>query len=285
MDSTIRMSLAKQWQEIVARPEEDLDLAEAALVIATEEYRNLDVLAYLRQIDEMAGTLKGRLRRDISTAETVIALNCYLFEELGFAGNAADYYDPRNSFLNEVLDRRLGIPITLSMLYVEIGRRVGLAVRGVSFPGHFLVRCLVRDGAVVLDPYARGASLGLEDLRQRLRALRGDTAEVSDEAVRQMLVGANKKDILARMLRNLKSIYLQKRDLERALSASARALVLDPGAAEEYRDRGEIYFGLECFRAALADYQQYLQLRPKAADVDEVRGKVAELQQLAARLN
>lgn len=279
------MNFNTAWQEIAARPEEDLDLAEAALVIATEEYRNLDVLAYLRRIDEMAGTLRGRLRRDISTAETVIALNYYLFEELGFAGNATDYYDPRNSFLNEVLDRRLGIPITLSMLYVEIGRRVGLAVRGVSFPGHFLVKCLVRDGAVVLDPYARGASLGLDDLRQRLRALRGGTAEASDEAVRQMLVSASKKEILERVLRNLKSIYLQKRDLERALSASARVLVLDPGAAEEYRDRGEIYFELECFRAALTDYQQYLRLRPKAADVDEVRGKVAELQQLAARLN
>ena len=279
------MTPAGQWQEIAARPEEDIDLAEAALVIATEEYRNLDVVAYLRRIDEIAGTLKRRLRRDISTAETVIALNGYLFEELGFAGNATDYYDPRNSFLNEVLDRRLGIPITLSVLYVEIGRRVGLAVRGVSFPGHFLVKCLVRNGAVVLDPYARGASLGLDDLRQRLRALRSGAADVSDEAVRQMLVSASKKEILGRVLRNLKSIYLQKRDLERALSASARAVVLDPEAAEEYRDRGEIYFALECFRAALADYQQYLRLRPKAADVDEVRGKVAELQQLAARLN
>jgi regulator of sirC expression with transglutaminase-like and TPR domain len=285
MDSRIRITPAGQWQEIAARPEEEIDLAEAALVIAKEEYRNLDVLAYLRRIHEMAGTLKARLRRDISTAETVIALNCYLFDELGFAGNAADYYDPRNSFFNEVLDRRLGIPITLSMLYVEIGRRVGLAVRGVSFPGHFLVKCLVRDGAVVLDPYAHGASLGLDDLRQRLQALRGGAAEVSDEAVRQMLVSASKKEILARVLRNLKSVYLQKRDLERALSASARVLVLDPGAAEEYRDRGKIYFELECFRAALADYQQYLRLRPKAADVDEERSKVAELQQLAARLN
>src|SRR5262245_7585883 len=160
------MTPAAHWKEIAARPEADIDVAEAALVIAAEEYRNLDVLGYLKQIEELAGRLKGRLRRDISTAETVIALNCYLFEELGFAGNAADYYDPRNSFLNEVLDRRLGIPITLSVLYVEIGRRVGLAVRGVSFPGHFLVKCPVRDGAVVRDPYARGSSLGLDDLRE-----------------------------------------------------------------------------------------------------------------------
>jgi len=137
----------------------------------------------------------------------------------------------------------------------------------------------------VLDPYAHGASLGLDDLRQRLQVLRGGAPAGSDEAVRQMLVGASRKEILARILRNLKSIYRQKRDLERALSASSRAIVIDPQGAEEYRDRAEIYFELECFRAALADYQQYLQLRPKAADLAEVRGKVAELQQLAGRLN
>lgn len=285
MSSSVGTTPAGQWEEIAKRPEEEVDLVEAALVIAAEEYRGLDILAYLKRVDEMGATLRRRLRPDISTAETIIALNCYLFDELGFAGNAVDYYDPRNSFLNEVLDRKLGIPITLSMLYVEIGRRVGLAVRGVSFPGHFLVKCLVRDGAVVLDPYARGASLGLDDLRQRLRVLRGGTPAGSDEAVRQMLVGASRKEILARILRNLKSIYRQKGDLERALSACARAILIDPEGAEEYRDRAEIYFELECFRAALADYQQYLQLRPKAGDLAEVRGKVAELQQLAARLN
>lgn len=287
MDSSIRVTPAGRWQEIAARPEEDIDLGEAALVIAMEEYRDLDVPGYLRRIEEMAGTLKRRLRSDISTAEVVIALNCYLFDELGFAGNAADYYDPRNSFLNEVLDRRLGIPITLSMLYVEIGRRVGLAVRGVSFPGHFLVKCPVRDGAVVLDPYARGISLGLDDLRERLKALGGGSGgvEVSDEAVRQMLVSAGKKEILARVLRNLKAIYMRNRDFERALSASTRALMLDAGSAEEYRDRGHIYSELECFRAALADYQRYLQLRPGASDAGQVRSKLAELQQLAARLN
>jgi regulator of sirC expression with transglutaminase-like and TPR domain len=285
MNSEISSPGAGKWGEIAAQPEEDIDLAEAALVIAAEEYRDLDVLHYLKQIEEMAATLKRRLRRDISTPETILALNRYLFEELGFSGNAADYYDPRNSFLNEVLDRRLGIPITLSMVYIEIGQRLGLALRGVSFPGHFLVKCTVRDGAVVLDPYANGASLGMDDLRQRLRVLRSGAAEASDDDVRQMLAPAKKKEILARVLRNLKSIYLHKRDLERALSASARIIVLDPRAAEEYRDRAEIYLDLECFRAALADFKEYLALQPKAEDADAVRDKIAELQLLAARLN
>jgi regulator of sirC expression with transglutaminase-like and TPR domain len=279
------MTPAEQWQEIAARADHDIDLAEAALVIAAHEYRDLDVAGYLRRLAEMAVTLKRRLRGDISAADAIPALNHYLFDELGFTGNAADFYDPRNSFLNDVLDRRLGIPITLSLVYVEIGQRVGLALRGVSFPGHFLVKCAVRDGAVVLDPYARGASLGFDDLRQRLRALRGGAGEISDDAVRQMLVTASRKDVLARMLRNLKSVYLQKQDLERALSASARIIVLDPQAAEEYRDRAAIYSDLECPRAALEDYQHYLALQPKAGDADAVRGKVVELQQLAARLN
>jgi regulator of sirC expression with transglutaminase-like and TPR domain len=281
----MNMTPATRWREIAACADHDIDLAEAALVIAAQEYRDLDVAGYLQRMAEIAATLKRRLRGDISTADAILALNRYLFDELGFSGNAVDYYDPRNSFLNDVLDRRLGIPITLSMVYVEIGQRVGLALRGVSFPGHFLVKCALRDGAVVIDPYARGASLGLDDLRQRLRVLRGGAAEPSDDAVRQMLVAASKKDILARVLRNLKTIYLQKQDLERALSACERIILLDPQSAEEYRDRAAIYSDLECFRAALEDYQRYLALQPKAGDADAVRGKVAELQQLAARLN
>lgn len=277
------MSLAERWKDIAAGPEEEIDLAEAALVIAAEEYRGLDIPAYLARIEEMAAALRRRLRRGISSAETIIALNHYLFDELGFAGNAQDYYDPRNSFLNDVLDRRLGIPITLSVLYIEIGRRIGLALHGVPFPGHFLVKCMVRDGAIVLDPYARGTSLGLDDLQQRLRALHG--GEAPPEAVRQMLTAAAKKDILARMLRNLKGIYLQRHDPDRALSAADHLVALDPEAAEEYRDRAGIYLDLECFRAALADFQHYLLLRPEADDVETVRCKVAELQPLAARLN
>ncbi|HZM47542.1 MAG TPA: tetratricopeptide repeat protein [Burkholderiales bacterium] len=275
----------RRWEEIVARQEEDIDLAEAALAIAAEEYRGLDIPHYLARIDEMAATLGQRLRRDITTTDTIIALNHYLFDELGFSGNAADYYDPRNSYLNEVLDRRLGIPITLSIVYVEVGRRVGLALRGVSFPGHFLVKCAVRNGTIVLDPYVRGASLGMDDLRQRIRAVQGEAVQASDDELRRMLAAAGKKDILARVLRNLKGIYRQKQQLERALSASMRIIALDPRAAEEYRDRGAIYLELECFRAALTDYEHYLQLRPTADDAEAVSGKVAELRRLAARLN
>jgi regulator of sirC expression with transglutaminase-like and TPR domain len=279
------MTPDRRWQEIASTPEEGIDLAEAALTIAADEYRDLDIPRYLARIDELAGALRQRLRRDISVTETIIALNHYLFDELGFSGNAADYYDPRNSYLNDVIERRLGIPITLSIVYIEIGQRLGLALRGVSFPGHFLVRCTLRDGAVVLDPYARGASLGIDDLRERLRVVRAGAGQVSDDELRRMLGAAAKKEILARVLRNLKAIHWQKRELERALSAATRIIALAPRAAEEYRDRGAMYLELECFRAALSDYEQYLQLLPRADDAEAVKEKVAELQQLAARLN
>jgi len=277
------MSHSERWKEIVAGPEEDIGLAEAALVIAAHEYPGLDVNAYLARIAELAETLKGRLRRDIGPTDALVALNRYLFEELGFSGNTADYYDPRNSYLNEVLDRRLGIPITLSVLCIEIGRRIGLALHGVSFPGHFLVKCVVRDGVVVLDPYARGASLSLDDLQLRLKTLRGETPP--PDMVQHMLAAAGRKDILVRLLRNLKSNYLERRDPVRALAAADRIIELAPRAAEEYRDRAGIYLDLECFRAALSDFRDYLMLKPGADDAAVVQRRVVELQQIAARLN
>jgi regulator of sirC expression with transglutaminase-like and TPR domain len=278
------MNSAERWKEIAAGPEEEIDLAEAALLIAAHEYPGLDVFAYLRRLQEFGTELKRRLRRDIGPTDAVIALNRYLFDELGFGGNTQDYYDPRNSFLNDVLDRRLGIPITLSIIYVEIGRRVGLALHGVSFPGHFLVKCAARDGVIVLDPYERGASLSLEDLQRRLRVLRGGTAPPPDVA-RHMLAAAGKKDILARILRNLKSIYLERRDPARALAAADRLIALEPRAADEYRARAALYLELECHRAALSDFRNYLMLKPDADDAASVHRRVVELQQIAARLN
>ncbi|OGA46132.1 MAG: hypothetical protein A3G24_26250 [Betaproteobacteria bacterium RIFCSPLOWO2_12_FULL_62_13] len=281
---TNELTAAQRWERIAAAPDEKINLAEAALLIAAEEYRGLDVAAYLERLDDMGAALRRRLRQDISTTESILALNRYLFEELGFTGNAAEYYDPRNSFLNEVLDRKVGIPITLSVVYIEVGRRVGLPLHGVSFPGHFLVKCTVRDGAIVLDPYAKGVSLGLDDLVQRLKAWR-DGLDPDPDMVKNVLAAASNKDILVRMLRNLKGIYLHQRALTKALAAVDRIIALAPRAAEEYRDRGAIYHDLECFRAALADFRRYLSLKPRAPDAEAIGEKVGELQQVAARLN
>lgn len=275
---------AAHWERMAQEPDERINLAEGALAIAAEEYRDLDVAAYLARFEEMGATLKRRLRPDISTTDSILALNHYLFEELGFAGNGGDYYDPRNSFLNDVLERRLGIPITLSVVYIEVGRRIGLPLHGVSFPGHFLVKCTVRDGAIVLDPYEKGLSLGLEDLARRLKTWRNGL-DPDPELVKRTLATAGSREILARILRNLKGIYLDKGDLTRALRAADRIITLSPQVPEEYRDRAKIYLDLECFRAALADFRSYLLLKPDAEDAAEVQHKTVELQLAAARLN
>jgi regulator of sirC expression with transglutaminase-like and TPR domain len=169
-------------------------------------------------------------------------------------------------------------------LYIVVGRRIGLDLDGVSFPGHFLVRCPVRDGTVVLDPFHKGISLGIDDLQKRLAPLHGGVAPTRAE-VAHMLAAASNREILARLLRNLRGIYLHFNQLPQALAATSRILVLTPGNATEWRERGALHHGLECFRAALADYQNYLALAPEAEDVDAIRARIVELQKSSARLN
>jgi regulator of sirC expression with transglutaminase-like and TPR domain len=272
-----------QFEDLLNRPEDEIDLAQAALVIAKNAYPHLDVASYLQRIDALARRLQAALPEDMAAAERIVALNRFLFEEQGFAPSIDDYYDPRNSFLNEVLDRRVGIPITLSILYIEVGRRIGLPLRGVSFPGHFLVKCTLDEGTVILDPYCGGISLTVKDLQQRLREVRG--GEVSRAIIAGMLVAANKKEILARMLRNLKAIYLDRCEYARALSAIEWLIAVMPAEASEVRDRGLTYLRLECFRAALNDLERYLQMAPAAEDLHEIRHQIVELRRTAARLN
>jgi regulator of sirC expression with transglutaminase-like and TPR domain len=278
------MAAAPTWQDIINAPAGELDLAQAALVIAADKYPDLDAAAYMRRIDELAQTLRSRLRADISPADTLTLLSHYLFHELGFAGNSDDYYDPRNSYLNDVIDRKLGIPITLSVLFIEVGRRLGLPLSGVSFPGHFLVKCSLRDGAVVLDTYAKGASLGIKDLQKRLRVLSGGK-DVAPEAVMRMLSAAPPAEIVARMLRNLKAIYVERGEKTRALTAMNRVLDLYPQSADAYRERARLLEEMECFRAALADFESVLRLEPEARDARIVREKIAVLREKASRLN
>jgi regulator of sirC expression with transglutaminase-like and TPR domain len=275
---------AERFRQIVSGPDEGINLAEAALLIASEEYPDLDIAAYLARLDEMAATLKRRLRADISPADAIVALNRFLFDEHGFTGNAADYYDPRHSFLNEVLDRKRGIPLTLALVYIEISRRIGLQVQGVSFPAHFLVKCRLREGTVVLDPYANGISLSLDDLKQRIKSLRNGV-ELPQSSIAEMLATASNKEILVRMLRNLKGIYSHHKQWLKALAATDRIITVMPDLADEYCDRGMIYLSLECFRAALFDLQAYIKMLPEAADADTIRQKVVELQAVASRLN
>lgn len=275
--------MSERLRQIVSGPEQAIDLAEAALLVASHEYPDLDVARYLALIEEFAAALRSRVEPDASTQQRITALNQYLFGDLSFAPNAEDYYDPRNNFLNDVLERRIGIPITLSVLYMEVGRRIGLHLQGVSFPGHFLVKCAVSDGTVVLDPYSGGVSLGLADLQKRLRQVRG--GEVSRAIVAELLVAADKKEIILRLLRNLKAIYLRSRQLNHALPIMDWIIVASPDQAPELRDRGMVYQELDCFRAALSDFERYLEFSPDCDDAEDIRRRIIELRRQAARLN
>ncbi len=275
---------AQRLRRLVERNAGAGSLAEGALLIAREHYPDLDIDHYLARLDTLGAMLNAQVPDDADEVERVLVLNRFLFEEQGFGPNQDDFADPRNSFLNEVLERRVGIPITLSIVYIEVGRRIGLALDGLSFPQHFLVKCVLPEGAAVLDPFLGGASLSIEALQRRLGALRSghrpSRAEVS-----ALLVAASRREILARVLRNLKAVYLGAQQYGEALVASERLLMLTPTAAPEVRDRGWLYHRLDCFRAALADYRRYLELAPLASDADEVRGRVIELEVLAARVN
>ena len=221
--------------------------------------------------------------------ERVARLNEFLYAELGFRGNTDDYYDPRNSYLNEVMDRRIGIPISLAILYMVLGRRVGLPLEGVSFPGHFLVRLRLRAGVLVLDPFAAGAPQSEADLRERLArvippGVAGDVP-VSELPLDQFLEAASHHQILARVLRNLKAIYRDNHQPERLLAVLNRMVIVAPDATAELRDRGIVYHRLECYRAALKDLSDYIEREPNAADVDEVRVRLMDVSSRCARLN
>ena len=272
----------ERFAELVTR--EQFGLAEACLLIAQDEYPGIDVAGCIAQLDAIAATIRGRLAADASTDQKVAAINRHLFGELGFAGNVEAYYDPRNSYLNEVLERRIGIPITLSIVYLEVARRLGLPAQGVAFPGHFMVKVRLKGGALVLDPFSGGAPQSERELHDRLEQVlpkrRGGQAELAP-----YLEPATPREIVARVLRNLKSIYLQSGALAAALAIMNRMLLVVPESAEELRDRGLVYARLDCFRPAAADLQNYLRRRPDAPDAGEIHAQIAELKAATARLN
>jgi len=238
----------EQFAELVSR--EQFDLAQASLMLAQDVYPDIDVSAYLGRLDDIAAAIRPRLAGDAFAEQKVLALNRYLFNEMRFNGNIDDYYDPRNSYLNEVIERRTGIPITLSIVYLEVGRRLGLNLKGISFPGHFLVKLSVKRGQLVLDPFLAGEAQSESDLRERLAKVL-PSAMAQKASLDQYLEAATPRQIVARVLRNLKNIYAQDGKLENALAVMNRMLLVVPESAEELRDRGMLYQQLECFRPAL----------------------------------
>lgn len=259
----------------------DIPLDRAALAIAEEEYPGLPAEAYLRSIDELAVRARLRIAGRRGAADALRALRETLFDEAGFRGNDEDYYDPRNSFLNEVLDRRLGIPISLSVLFLSVAKRVDLRVQGVRFPGHFLVKHEAGGRELFIDPYRGGEILTAEECAERYRASTHGKGSFDP----RFLDAATPRQILARMLHNLKRIYGEQGDDLRTLWVIDRLLLLSPGDPEERRDRGLVSARLGGTAAALADLRAYLAAAPGAADAAEVRELAAVLERRQTLLN
>jgi regulator of sirC expression with transglutaminase-like and TPR domain len=272
-------NVRKRLESFAQLPDHQIDVAEAALVIAQEEYPELNIGSYLARLDDLAAAAKQKIPADAPVEEKIRRLNHFLFSERGFAGNHDNYYDPRNSFLNCVLDRRTGIPITLSVVYCELAGRLDLDIRGVSFPGHFLVRH-VREPEVIIDPFF-GTIISEEECERRLKAVYGRDMPLD----RRMLEPATPRQILVRILNNLKQIYKDRDDFHRALRYAEEILLLTPDAPREILERGLIYQRLECFASALRDVERYLQIAPDDDTAATIRAALPELRRQAALLH
>lgn len=254
-----------------------LDLA--ATQIARIEFPELEIEPVLAQIDEIARVVESRKP---TNGESFVAItNQYLFEELGFAGNDSDYYDPRNSCLNEVLRRRLGIPITLAVLYIEIGRRLQQPVHGIGLPGHFI--CRFNDGqySVFIDPFNKGRLMSVEECEDLVRETTGAGIQNRTTAFRR----STKRQILTRMLQNLKGIYTRQQQWAKALQVSELLVAAYPNAPEEVRARAVAHLQLKRFSAARTDLKRYLELSPQATDGKMIREQIANLDKWSAQWN
>lgn len=274
----------RQLTELAGLPDAAIDLPRGALLISALLQPGLDPELHLRRLESLSIAAVASVARDAPLPERIRALNRFLFVEEGFSGNQEDFYDPRNSFLDQVLERRVGIPITLSLLYVEVARQVGIPAFGVGFPGHYLVRVGEGGATLVLDPFARGLSLGEEDLDQRLADLYGEGA-LTIRANPALLRAATRRETLVRMLANLKAIYAREGDLQQALIAVNAILTLTPDSADDLRDRGLIYRELGYAPAALEDLRRYGSLSDNAEEIAALAPILAELEAGSMRVH
>jgi regulator of sirC expression with transglutaminase-like and TPR domain len=266
---------ALEYFAALVSDDEQFPLLEAAIAIAQDETPGLDVETVLADVDALALRLKTRLTPDASVVHKLRSLNRFFFEELGFSGNVNDYHDPANSYLPDVLARRRGIPITLALLYMEIAGHIGLRAEGVSFPGHFLVKMRLPQGEVVIDPFT-GQSLSRSDLEDRLDLVRQASArrDAFDMPLALFLQAAGPRDIISRMLRNLRQIHEGRGDAPRLLAVLDRQVVLEPADWDTYRLRGDVLDGLGRIQEAAYDWGLYVDHMPDAADADVLRLRI-----------
>lgn len=263
----------------VQRPEEDLEMDRAALYLAGEEYPELDVDYHLSSLDSLAQRIRAEAGDGASPAEQTSRLGRYLFDELGFRGNSEDYYNPANSYFNRVLETKTGIPITLSLLVLEVGRRIGLRYRGVGLPGHFLVGLEGQD--LYLDPFNAGTLLTADGCRDLVERLFGDRMSWSDD----FLTPCTKYDFLFRMLNNLKGIYEQKEEYAKALGMVQRMRIVFPTLPSLYKDIALCHYQLQEYRLAIRNLENYLQAADEPEDAGRVRGQIEAIWSTLNRLN
>ena len=261
-----------------------IPLFEAALFIAQDDENPLDLSACLTDIDKFAIRLKRRLHSDIAPIPKLRLLNNFFYQELGFSGNFNDYYNPDNSYLHKVLSTRRGIPISLAIIYMELAQQIGLDVKGISFPGHFLMKLSIKTGDIILEPF-NGASLSREEIEERLEPYFINGRNPEDPPLASYLANATERSILARMLRNLKAVYAEQPHWKEFLNVQQKLVILLPGEIEERRDRGLAYSNLDCPNAALQDIEAYLAQCPQATDAEILRMRLPELRAASRKIN
>ena len=259
----------------------ETQLATGALLIAQSEYPELDIESYLRQLDEMADTVREQIQETTSPEQHIAELNRYLFEEQKFTGNTDNYYALGNNFLNVVLEKKTGIPITLAVIYIEVGRRAGLPLVGVNFPGHFLVKYRLEHLDILLDVFENGVLMTEDTLRAKLQANFEETVSLEPS----MLAEATDKEILARILRNLTRAYTLLEKYDKAVTAAERITWLLPETAGDYRTLGYLHYKNHAYSKSITAFETYLQLANETPDAAAIERNIQQLQKLLSRLN
>jgi len=263
-------------------PDERIDLFRAALAIAQAEYPQMDPERYVARLQRLAERVPLRLGHSTDPRATIDAINQVLFGECGLRGNRDDYFDPRNSFLNQVLDRGLGIPITLAVIYQEVARRVGFPLVGVGMPGHFLLKHFDERGdELLIDVFDGGKILTQAGCQQRLDDIYGGQVVLE----REHLLAVTNRQVLTRMLNNLRQIYIAGRNLRKATEVLDFVLTLHPRSAEDVKQRAVLLYSSNKQSAALRDFEEYVRLAPDASDVDEIKNTAIGIRKTLAMLN
>lgn len=257
----------QRFYQEVQKADGRINLAAAALYIAQEDYWDMDPSLYLEALDDMAADVRSRLPAGRYPLKVIQVINEYLFDKLKFSGNERDYDNPENSFLNCVIDRRLGIPITLSLVYLEVAHRLRFPMVGVGMPGHFLVRPVIEEMEVFVDPFNRGEVMFAADCQQKFQSLYGAQVQWQPE----FLSGVLPKSFLTRILMNLKRIYLRLESFDEAVATLDKLLVLAPGESQQVRDRGLLHYQLENYDLARRDLEGYLRSQPRAPDGQQIQ--------------